>query len=301
MDAFCVVSAQNAFSGIPAARVGFHNDGFLAHNTCGGTWTEPPLFSNPGNPEFDYMTAESAWLPVDGELFWSDLGNPVDGLRAAMRMRLHHYSSFSLAHSYSGQEGKPYSIDTWMKTPITKEQVIEAKLPLSDGYFEDLDGNSVSRTQFDYIRDHLGYRIELREARFPDSAKLGEPAAVEVDVVNRGFSTFINPRPVYLVLIDRAGSVVYTQRTKANPRDWQPHSPGDPEFEPLTHTVKAHVDIPKNLPNGTCMLGLWMPDESERLHEDARYAVRVANRDVPWWTGDRAVNGVNILGPIEVR
>ncbi len=301
MDAYHTIDARSAFSNTPAARIGFHNDGFLAHNTCGGTWTEPPFFSNPGNPEFDYMTAESAWLPVDGELFWTDLGTPVDGLRAAIRMRLHHYSSFSLAHSYSGHEGKPYSIDTWMKTPITKEQVIEAKLPLSDGYFEDADGNTVPRTQFDYIRDHLGYRIELREARFPDSAKPGEPVAIEVDLVNRGFSTFINPRPVYFVLIDRAGSVVHTQRTEANPRDWQPHAPDDPEFTPLTHTVKAHVTIPKGLPNGACMLGFWMPDASEHLQRDARYAVRAANRDVPRWTRHAKASGANILGLIEVR
>ncbi|HOZ46345.1 MAG TPA: DUF4874 domain-containing protein [Candidatus Hydrogenedentes bacterium] len=53
MDAFQVLEASTAFTASPAARMGFHNDGFLAGQTCGGTWTEAPRFSNPGNPEFD--------------------------------------------------------------------------------------------------------------------------------------------------------------------------------------------------------------------------------------------------------
>ena len=59
------------------------------------------------------MTRESPFVPVDGELFWSDQefdgkaarGKGVDGFNAAVRMRLHHHSSFSLAHSYSEREG----------------------------------------------------------------------------------------------------------------------------------------------------------------------------------------------------
>ncbi len=91
-----VVDDQIAHTSAPAARIGFNNDGFLAGQTCGGTWPEEPYFSNLNNPEFDYMTDESPYIPVDGELFWSDQGGKVDGLRAAIRMRLHHYSSFSL-------------------------------------------------------------------------------------------------------------------------------------------------------------------------------------------------------------
>lgn len=57
-----------------AARIGFHNDGFLAGPSDGGTWPEPPHFGGPGNPEFYSMTRESAFVPVDGALFWSDQG-----------------------------------------------------------------------------------------------------------------------------------------------------------------------------------------------------------------------------------
>ena len=145
LAAFVEVGEQNAFTKVPAARIGFHNDGFLAGPSDGGTWPETPHFGQPGNPEFDYMTRESGFVPVDGELFWSDQGfdgkaargKGVDGLNAAVRMRLHHYSSFSLAHSYSEREGRPYSIDHWLSTAIAPEPLGQAAMPVGDGWFED--------------------------------------------------------------------------------------------------------------------------------------------------------------------
>ena len=171
LAAFVEVDETNAFTQIPAARIGFHNDGFLAGPSDGGTWPEPPHFGQPGNPEFDYMTRESPFVPVDGELFWSDQGfdgraargKGVDGLNAAVRMRLHHYSSFSLAHSYSEREGKPYSIDHWLSTPITSSALQQAAMPVADGWFEDGFGQPATRSQFEYIQDHLGYRLELQK------------------------------------------------------------------------------------------------------------------------------------------
>ena len=296
---YTFLNAETAHSGTPLARIGFHNDGFLAYNNCGGTWTEAPLYSNPGNPEFDYMTAESPFVAVDGELFWSDLGNPVDGVRAAVRMRLHHYSSFSLAHSYSEREGKPFSIDAWMRTPITLEQAAEANLPISDGYFEGPGGQPVPRTAFEYIQDHLGYRIELRSATFPQKAAPGDTISAEVQLINRGFSTFHNPRPVLLVLV-KDEECVATFPTDADPRTWQPHTPGDDSYAPLTHTVKAACLLPGDLAAGWYVLGLWLPDAYETLRMDPRYAVRTANGDVPWWTDHAGCYGVNLLGAVEV-
>jgi hypothetical protein len=114
---FREVTAASAHDGSPAARIGFNNDGFLAGPSDGGTWPEPPLFGAPGNPEYDTMTRESAWLAVDGELFWSDQAGSVDGLAAALALRRHHYSSLSAIHSSLFGEGKPYSMDVWGGRP----------------------------------------------------------------------------------------------------------------------------------------------------------------------------------------
>ena len=293
------LDASNAHSGIPAARIGFNNDGFLAGETCGGTWPEPPHFSNPGNPEFDYMTRESPYLAIDGELFWGDQGGKVDGLRAAQRLRLHHYSSLSLAHSYSGREGQPYSIDDWIRTPVREEDLRTAGLPLSNGYCRDDLGGEVERTQFEYIRDHLGYRLELQSASLPDAVSVGARLHGEVRLINRGFSTLHNPRPFFLALIDREGTVSALP-TDAAPREWQPFAPEDPEFTPLVHSVSLDLPLPADLPAGDYRVGLWLPDAAESLRLDPRYAVQLANGDVMWWRDGQNRYGINVFGTLTV-
>ena len=299
LGGFEEVTAATAHSATPAARLGFHNDGFLAGETDGGTWPEAPLYGRPGNPEFDSMTRESAFVPVDGELFWSDQGGVCDGLEAAAGLCLHHYSSFSLAHSCSDREGKPYAIDRWRQTPITPEQLREARLPASDGYFGD-DAQPVEQTQYEYIRDHLGYRLELQRATYPARVPAGGAAPVRLELVNRGFSTLHNPRPVLVVLIGPEGRLAGSWATDADPRSWQPYEPGDETRAPLTHTIQASVEVPADLAPGMYQLGLWLPDAAESLRLDPRYAIRVANRDVPWWTDAEGHYGLNILGTITV-
>lgn len=176
------------------------------------------------------------------------------------RAGLHHYSSFSLAHSYSEREGKPFSTDAWMRTPLTLEQVTEAKRPVSDGYFEGSDGAPVPRTPFEYIQDHLGYRLELQSATFPRTAAPGGVFDVEVQLINRGFSTLHNPRPVFLALI-KDEVFVATVPVDADPRTWQPYAPGDETYAPLTHVITTPLTPRQDLEPGWYVLGLWLPDQ----------------------------------------
>lgn len=307
LNVFKVLDAQTSHSAAPTARIGYHNDGFLAGPTDGWTWPEKPHFANPGNPEFDGMTKESPFVPVDGELFWADKAwdgkapekKGVDGLNAALRLRLHHYSSFSLAHSYSPREGKNCSMDRWAATPIDVEELRQAKMPISDGYFQNAFGKPVMRTRFEYIQDHLGYRIELQQARFPKTLKPGGKLDVEISLVNRGFSTLHNPRPVLLVLIDANHKVIELPVADADPRRWQPYTPGDTDYKPLLHTIRYNATLPASVGRGPYRLGLWMPDADKHIRLNSRYAVRVANRDTVWWTDAKGHYGINLIGVVK--
>ena len=169
-----------------------------------------------------------------------------------------------------------------------------------DGYFRDIYGNELPRTQFEYVRDHLGYRIEMQRATFPKTVSRDEELIIEADLINRGFSAIHNPRPVYFVLIDADGRVTELPVENADPRKWQPYSPGDENFEPLIHELSIRSKLPDNIKPGWYQLGLWMPDASETIRKDSRYAVRFANRDIPWWTDDNGRYGANILGSIQL-
>lgn len=291
-----------AYGGSPEARIGFHNDGVLAGPSHGGSFEK----GQPGDGSFDVMTRESPWVSVDGELFWADQGwngtetkgNALRGGDVAQYLRLHHFTTFSLAHSYSEREGGIFSMDRWRTEPVTKEELLAAKLPVSDGWFEDFASQPVARVWFDYIRDHLGYRLEAREAQWPRSVASGAPWSLEFKLVNRGFAAPVNARPAVLLLIPRSGQPVELPLS-ADPRRWQPFAPGDADFKPLVHATGYRGTIPA-LPAGDYSVALWLPDAAPSLRHDPRFAIRLANRDVAWWTDDQGRYGANIFGLVTV-
>ena len=129
--------------------------------------------------------------------------------------------------------------------------------------------------------------------------KRGEEFTVDIELINRGFSTLHNRRPVCLALMDRTGKVTELAVTGADPRQWQPFRPGDTEYKPLVHKITWAGPWPADVKPGWHQIGLWLPDAAESLRLDSRYAIRVANRDVPWWTDPRGNYGINLLGVIE--
>jgi hypothetical protein len=288
-------TAATAHTGIPAARMGFHSDYFVVRRHG---WD-----ITPGTRDFEQALAEGPFLWMGGEMPWGSevrrRGWQTDGFGAAVRMRDHHYSVFSLAHNF--EEGRhEHDMKRWMKEPLTVQRVRGAKLPLSDGYFENAQGREVERCQFDYIRDHLGYRLELQEATFPKSVRRGESLECRLSLINRGFSAMHNPRPVYLVMVDDAARVVAQQLTATDPRRWQPYRPEDAEYVPLRHEIATSIRVSPKTTAGTYRLGLWLPDAQPSIQHDPRYAVRLANRDAPWAVSADGRYGVNVLGEMEV-
>lgn len=274
-------------------RLSFHDDFIVInrHRWDGGM--------SEGTPAYEQIVRESPYLPVDGELPWGtwsmnqDPDNPeagwvIDGLQTARRLFKQHFTSLSAIHNYK-EKGAPdkYSMMYWKETPVTEEFLKENKMPVSDGYFRNQDGTPARRNAFDYIRDHLGYRIELRELTVKDGH-------IELSLINRGFSTLFNEHPVYFVLVDENGKVCHTQRTDADVHNWQPYAPSDAECTPLTHTVTAKLET-TGVPAGEYRLGLWIPDGSERLQYDPRYAIRCANSDAEWNLSQDGKYGINIL------
>lgn len=283
-------------------RLSFHDDFIVIkkHRWDGGM--------SEGTPAFEQIVRESPYLPVDGELPWGtwsmneDPDNPeagwiIDGAECARRLFLQHFTSLSVIHNYKEKETKDkYSMMYWKETPLSEAFLEQNRMPVSDGYFRKKDGTVVERTAFDYIRDHLGYRVELQEL----TVKRGKGRTVEVELslVNRGFATLFNEHPVYLVLLDKGGNVCRTELTSANVNDWQPFDPADANRVPLRHKVSATIQLPKSAKPGDCLLGLWMPDGAERLKYDPRYAIRCANGDVGWQIVDQGRMGINVLSPL---
>ncbi|HPY91284.1 MAG TPA: DUF4832 domain-containing protein, partial [Lentisphaeria bacterium] len=117
------------------------------------------------------------------------------------------------------------------------------------------------------IRDHLGYRLELTRAEMPEQVQCDRPFAVTVELVNRGFASPVNPRPVCLVL--RQGEVKYAFAFDTDIQRWAGHA--------ASQKLSLTVTLPKEAPVGGYAAGLWLPDGSDVLRDDHDYAIRCAN------------------------
>jgi len=182
-----------------------------------------------------------------------------------------------------------------MQTPLNYSAISEWSLPLSpNGYYQ------VPHTIYDYIRDHLGYRFELQSATFDSSIPLGKTLKLSFTLINYGFSTILNPRQVYGVLVDSGKQRIVVQSLfeGVDPRRWQPYLPGDPTYTPLLHTVNSTLSIPVSLPSGPYLLGIFLPDPHMTVPHSASFSVRFANSDTVWWTDTQNNYGVNMVGTV---
>ena len=260
-----------AFTMDPRARIGHFDDGFMAQPRHGGTFGRGDSLVSVAD-EKAYVAKESTYLPQDGELFWSDVAGMALPTETTALLRDWHFDTLGFVHGNAAFEGADtcYSIDVWKRVPVDPMFLEREKLPMSDGYFTDAHGKFVWRSYYEYIRDHLGYRLELQsaEAEISEGRLRGRIA-----LVNRGFSSPVNPRTAYLRIDDKAFPL------KADIQRW---------FAGVAQTLA--FDIPAEEAQGK-RIGLWLPDEAPTLRDRPEYAICCAN-DIEF-TG-----GVNWLGEL---
>ena len=137
--------------------------------------------------------------------------------------------------------------------------------------------------QDEFIR-RLGYRFELVNLSYSQKVAPGNILNIHLTLKNRGFAAMHLKRPVILILDNgKKGSqrINYPLTLNADLRAWTP--------EAGTISISCKFPIPANITEGTWQLLLALPDPSQQLKDDARYAVRFANENV--WNSD----GTNLL------
>ena len=294
-----------AFSEAPSAKIGFFNDATCSDYCDCGTFVDPPFYGSEGGKGFDQITREAPFMAVDGELFWT---NPkqleagayrhatvYDAVRVIKRLHLHHYTSLSLVHNFSELDKSRNikgSIDFWKETHLHAQDLDKLRFPYSPDYFED-----GTRTAFEYIRDHLGYRLEACRAKFDAAILPGSLFEAELILVNRGLATMINPRVPYYVLFQDNSEAIEMPATP-NAQHFQPYRPGDIEQTPLEHVVSCAFKLPDNVQPGTWKLAFWLPDARQSLRYCSHYAVRLANN--LQWIVDKKGRGMQVLGDVTI-
>ena len=72
------------------------------------------------------------------------------------------------------------------------------------------------------MRDRLGYRLVLREAKTSEWVKQNGTLRFEGKIQNVGFGIIVNKKNVSVILKPKAGSNSYIALTNLDARDWRP-------------------------------------------------------------------------------
>lgn len=232
---------KDAFSGAPKARVGAINDCLLASRDDMGTYTDRMA------AEKAYLHQDNLFVPQGGETCSAGPeAQPFIGCSNALKeMEYLRYSNLNSDYNRS-------VLRVWEQGGCMPE-----------------------------IQRRMGYRFRLLESSIPERVKPGAALAVSITVANDGWANLHNPRPVELVLRNKARGQTYTLALPEDPRLWMPGE---------TRRVSVEVGVPADAAPGLYEILLRLPDAAPGLRNRPEYAVRLANQGV--W---EPATGMNVL------
>lgn len=295
----------------PAGVVGLHNIGFAADATDDGTFDAV----GPSDPGWTLWTRQALLVPADADLGRGTAGNPrlADGWQVARKAAAERLVTLGAAEPLAAAPGGPGAglLQAWAGQLKSEAEVRAMGLPVSDGYFLNAKGAAVPRSALDYLRDHLGARLELRTSECPAKVKADERFALRLRVINRGFASLPAARTLDLVYIPRSGRPIHAPGTGENfdLRRLLPSHAVRTDAEDGSHGINYDAQPPSAPGRYQIALvardfeGAPDPTAAPRPPDrelDARQCLRFANRDaVHWVSPDRRLAGP-IVAEIEV-
>ena len=234
------ITSATAFGGTNGARVGEHNDCFLASDDDEGTYNSPPTSIDTLKA---YIANEGLYSPVGGETCNLDIP------RSDCPTALKELSDFHW--SFINSQFDLDVLDRWMTAGC-----------------------------YATIQRHLGYRLFLTSASYSGRVHPGGILNLQVALQNSGYANLFNARPVYVVLKgqglkgqgpDTNGLHLTALLSKVDPRTWAAGAAA---------SFHAQLRVPANVPAGTYTLALWLPDAANSLKASPAYAVQLANDGV---------------------
>lgn len=246
------------FSQTEKARIGFHNDCFLASPDDFGTYEDYGNSTSDRKTSLSvlkkYVQDDSKYVVVGGETC-NDAYSPQNDCEPAgiaqQEMAKLHYSFLNCAYNNSVN-------NDWQ----------------TGGCMQ-------------LIKKNLGYRFVLRSASFPKSISAGQFLSFTIELVNRGYASCYNPRPVNIVFRNTSNSQQFIINTDGDPRRWYS---GNIRWE-------SSAALPADIIPGKYEVFLAFPDQYSSIASRPEYAIRLANENV--W---ESATGYNKLGlQVEVK
>jgi len=239
--ASAALTDAEAFSGEDKARIGLHNDCFLAGVGDYGTYDDYGNSSTPGGSAIAvleaYAQADNRYTAVGGETC-DDTYSPQNDCETA-------------GMAQTVMNGLHYSF-------------------LNCAYNNDVNNDWVDGGCMENIKKNLGYRFVLVSGVYPGvPVKAGMQFKLSLNLRNEGYASPYNQRPARLVLRARDGGAAYVFPLSADVRRWY--------SGPVA--VNETISTDAGMPKGVYDLLLYLPDAAPSLAGRTEYAIRLANKD----------------------
>jgi len=182
---------SEAYNNTDKARLGFHNDCFLASDTDFGTYSDygPPSSQDDTTNLKPYLATDTKFVPMGGET--CSANNPDDncasvGGRADTELQRFHYS---------------YLNSEYNNTDVN---------------------NDWTNVCMDDIKKKLGYRFALLTGTYPNIGEAGQSISVTLNVENSGYAAPYNRRGAELVIRHSVTGETFFAPLDVDPRLWLP-------------------------------------------------------------------------------
>jgi hypothetical protein len=232
---------SEAFSESDKARIGFHNDCFLASADDYGTYYDYGSSAQPKQPATEplrkYIEADTRFTVVGGETC-DDAFSPQNDCAPAgyaeEEIRQMHYSFLNSAYNTSVNN--------------------------------DWDSGGC----LDNIKRKLGYRFVLRKAQFPQKVGRAGSLNCRLFLDNIGYASPYNPRPVEMIFRNIVTGKEFMAALKLKPQLLFPGS----------HQIPLVIQMPAGITPGAYELYLFLPDAGSSISKRPEYAIRLANENM---------------------
>ncbi|WP_169435036.1 DUF4832 domain-containing protein [Neolewinella persica] len=261
------LTSAEAFSGTDKARLGFHNDCFLASAADFGTYVD---YGNgtPGNPNpgaggdttnlKPYFARDSRYVVVGGETC-SDGYNPQNNCAGTDPAAFGDEEMRRLHYSY-----------------------------LNSDYNNEVNNDWGTGGCMEAIKRSLGYRFELVSGTYGNNVEQGGELALDLQLENSGYAAPYNARNVELILRNTATGSVWVGTLDDDPRLW-PREAG-------TISLTPGICVPAFMATGTYDLLLNLPDPMPSLHDNPDFSIRLGSLLPGGADGWEPATGYNDLG-----
>ena len=283
--------------GTPAQRFGMFNDSYSASMSDGGSLSEgAPLIGPGGQSDYD-RNAALTWMRNQNNFYGGETVGPgaETNIYPKFPNVIYEAAYAQTTHLNTSYSSRTYKL--WGDFVYNKENVTAPYTAPHDGVtrtaiFDPLyDG----RSGMEYMRDRMGYRLVLREAKASERVRPNGTLVFNGKIQNVGFGNIVNKKNVSVILKAKDGSSTYTALTNLDARDWRPdldsRADNKAAWRDLNFSVKMNAF--GKVPPGDYDIFLKINDPKETSTN--RRCIQFANYDI--WNADL---GGNLVGSTRV-